>query len=168
MEKLNKYTCGEIAKSHHFLYTGDLASFSSIINDSDRNLNTVLEEFGSALDILTSSLETDFDKKCFSFKKTEQIKELYQEEVDKICDQEDRLNAVEDSLDFYIGDKSLIINLDCLLPLEEGCEQNPESYTLQQIVELFVSEVCALKDDIETYCDNLNGISGTSGTSGLP
>ena len=54
---INKYTCGEIAKSHHLYFTGTVPTFLDI-TDLERNLNTQLFGLGSEIDNILSNINT--------------------------------------------------------------------------------------------------------------
>lgn len=169
MSNLIRHTCGQLKKSKDIFYTGDLPTFLTV-ESLDRDLDTVLSGLHTTLNNIVESLDlSKIDKKCFTFDKTvDKFKDLQQEKIDKNCDQEGRLDDIEEELNFDISDKLIEINLDCILPPEEGCEQNPTSYTVQTILELFVSEVCDLKEQITDLCTPVNGTSGTSGAAGNP
>lgn len=165
MVKLNKYTCGGLGKTDDVFFTGTLPSFLSIDSALDRRLTPILEGIGNTVQSIVTDIDiSNLNTVCFSFDETVKNKELHQLEIDKICDHKTRIDDLTAGIDdIIIGNQLIEIDLDCLLPLEEGCEQNPKTYSLQTILELFISEVCILKDEIEGLCDSGNGTSGTSG-----
>lgn len=163
------YTCGQIFPSGCVIYTGDLPNFipeASI--DCEASLSVILEKFGDKVDfILTGTDLTQIDKKCFDFDPSLiTIKELEQLQIDKICEHETEISAIQTELDnLDIAGSIIQIDLGCLADEAAPCEEGEDSYTLISILTTFKNAICDLRDQITECCAN-GGNSGTSGTSG--
>jgi hypothetical protein len=167
------FTCGDIFPSGCVLFTGTIPTFvDSESIDCDIMLDDFLEKVTDKIeDILADTDLTQLDEKCFTFNpETVTIKELHQEEIDKICENETRLTELEESLlNLNIGTKTMEVDLGCLAPLAAPCEQDTNIYTLLSILLTLKSEICSLKAQLEECTGNGCGGGGncTSGTSGV-
>lgn len=167
------FTCGDIFPTGCVLVTAKLPDFFNTDDTFPCNgmLDDYLEKTGDKIDDILSDTDlTGLDPKCFSFNPSNvTIKELHQEQIDKICDNEAKVTSLESIIStFNVGNKLLEIELGCLAPLADPCEIAPDTYTLISVLLTLKSEICSLKAQLAACQQNgCTGTSGTSGTSGI-
>lgn len=167
------YTCNDIFPSGCVIFTGKIPSFIDPETiPCDPTLDEILEKVTDKVEDILDDIDlTGLDPKCFTFNPlTVKVKELEQEQIDKICENETRLTELEDALlNLNISSKLIEIDLGCLEPLASSCEEGENQYTLLAILLTLKSEICALKAQLEECAQNGCGGSGncTSGTSGV-
>ncbi|GEM_PF-2334906 len=173
----NKTFCGNIFPSGCVLFTGVVPSFINADSlDCDAMLDDVLNLTNDKLQELFDGTNlTDIDAKCFNFTPaTGTIKELHQEEIDKICDLRTRLSYLETALgDLNIGSSLITLDLKCLTPQGVPCLQGTNTYSLLSILSIFRDAICDLIENGggggtsgTSGCNCTSGTSGNSGTSG--
>lgn len=147
-----KYTCPTMWPSGCVLFTGDLPSFiDSDTFSCDGNLDELLEKYGVHIDSIAESLDlTAINKGCFTFNPTTaKVKDFIQESITKTCTLEASLTTVETTLaNLDIGNLHIEIDLESLTPIGDPCAVAPNTYTLISILNLFKSEIIAIKAQI--------------------
>lgn len=146
----SKYNCGLIVPSSCIPYTGsDLTILSNpSILPCNANINDVIFILDSNLKtIIDGNNLTNLNNRCLDFSPaTIKINELHQIEIDKICALDASLTALQDSFDtLNIGSELIQIDLQCLTPSAAACLTPPDTYTLQAVLNVIISEICALK-----------------------
>lgn len=172
------YNCGQIFPSGCIVFTGTLPNFITTESVScPPSIDEILGKYGDALDTILDSIDlTGLDKGCFDFDPdTIQVKELEQLQIDKICEHETEITALQTELtNLDISTKSITINLDCLGEDATACADESEAYTLLSILILFRNAICDLRTQVDECCtegvrsgtSGTSGVTGTSGTSG--
>lgn len=171
------FTCGDILPSGCIVYTGTYPAFMPVeYIPCDARLDFVIEKFGQTIDgILTSIDLTNLDDQgCLVFDpSTVTVAQITQDIIDKICNHETRITALEQTID--IGNSLIEIDLGCLASDAAPCEGPPNTYTIEAVLLTLINEVCNLKQIQEdcgsctsgTSGTSATGASGTSGTSGV-
>lgn len=158
MGKNSKYNCGNILASSCVPYTGAELTFLSE-NDlelfpCDANINDVIFYIDKYLKKLVDGNDfTGLDKDCFDFDPDNiDAKGLHQLEITKICTLKGQIQTLQTLFEtLNIGSEEITIDLGCLAPDAAACEITSNTYTLQNILQLFATKLC----DHETRITNL-------------
>lgn len=167
------FSCDNIFPTGCIVFTGDLPSFiDSETFPCNGSLDQYLEAVSGVVEDILDDIDlTGLDPQCFTFDPaTVTVKELHQEQIDKICDHDLRISDLEDILlNFDIGSQTVEIDLDCLSSLAEPCDTGENTYTLLSVIRTLKAEICRLRtkldECISTDCSS-NCTSGTSGVDG--
>lgn len=144
-----KFTCPDMFPSGCILYTGNLPAFlNSTTFTCDGNLDELLEKYGAKIDSIADSINlTAINKGCFTFvPATAKVKDFIQESITKTCSLETAVAALQTTVNsLNIGNMHIDIDLESLTPAGDPCAVAPHTYTLISILNLFKSEIIALK-----------------------
>ena len=149
----SKYKCGMIIPSSCVPYTGQDLTF---LNPSDplqvlpcnANMNDVILLMNNTLKTLVDGNNlTTLNVRCLSFDPaTITPVQLHQVEIDKICGLDASLTALTSQVNaLNIATMPIAINLQCLAPAASPCLIPPTTYQLIAVLNVMVSEICALK-----------------------
>lgn len=170
------YTCDNLFPTGCVVVTSQIPTWvDSETIDCDIKLDSFLEILTDKIeDILFDTDLTDLDNKCLTFDpETVTIKELHQEQIDKLCENKNRIESIENELlSLNVGEKLVEIDLDCLSSDAEPCLEDVNTYTLISILRTLKAEICLLKEKLaQCIADGSCGGNGsgncTSGTSGV-
>lgn len=147
---IKNYTCGTIIPSGCVPYTG--SDLTCLINPAtlpcDASMNDVVFQLDAAIKTLQNSNNfTTLNPLCLTFDPaTVTAVQLHQLEITNICGLQASLTALQTIVDnLNIGNELIDINLQCLTPSAAPCLVPPSSYSLLSILNVIISEVCALK-----------------------
>lgn len=153
----SKYNCGNIIPSNCVPYTGPALTIlegTDVELSCDANLDEVIGYLDTALKALMDSNDfTSLVPDCIDFDPaTVTAVELHALELDKLCELEGLITDLTTALDdFDISTELITIDLDCMAADAAPCEVPDSQYTLQSILQLFVTWIC----DHETRISNL-------------
>jgi len=146
----SKYNCGLIIPSSCVPYTGaDLMILTPQTQLAcNANINDVIGAFDNAVSgLLTSTNLTGLNPQCLSFDPaTINVSGLFQVNINKICALDASLSALQTLFnDLNIATMPIAIDLQCLAPGAAPCLTPPNTYQLQAVLNVMLSEICALK-----------------------
>lgn len=146
---MKRYSCGSIIPSECVPYTGKKIKFLTDDNqpDCDANINDIFSLQSIAIDELKKATDiSGLNKRCLDIPTGTDLKRLAQIQIDKICGLDASLNALITQFGASsIGNQLITIDLDCLKTAAAPCMTATNTYTLISILNLFRSEICAIK-----------------------
>lgn len=145
-----KYNCGLVIPSSCVPYTGtDLTFLSSpTLLSCNANINDVIGLMDTALHtLIVGNTLTGLNPRCLIFNPAVITPAgLHQVEIDKICGLDASLTTLTTQVNnLNVGSMQIAINLQCLTPAASPCLTPPNFYSLLSILNVMISEICALK-----------------------
>lgn len=145
-----KYKCGQLYPSACVPYTGkDLTLLADPTTlGCDANINDVIFQIDAAVHtLIVGDILTGLNPRCLSFNPAIITPAgLHQVEIDKICGLDASLTTLINTVNnLNIGTELIVIDLQCMTPAAAPCLTPPNSYSLLSVLNMLVSEICALK-----------------------
>lgn len=148
-----KYNCGMILPSSCIPYTGTDLTFVSSLQPSplltcDASMNDVVAAMNTSLtNLVNGNNLTVLNQRCLTFTPaTVTPAQLHQVEIDKICALDASLTTLTSVVNnLSIATMPIAINLQCLASAASPCLTPPSTYQLIAVLNVMVSEICALK-----------------------
>lgn len=145
-----KYNCGMILPSSCIPFTGsDLTCISSpTLLSCNANINDVIGLIdGVVKKLVDGDNLTTLNVRCLSFDPaTVTPVQLHQVEIDKICGIDSSLTALTEQVNaLNVGSMQIAIDLQCLASAASPCLTPPNLYPLLSVLNVMISEICALK-----------------------
>jgi hypothetical protein len=147
----SKYGCGQVLASSCIPYTGtDLTVLSSpSLLACNANINDVITVLDSSIKkLMVSNDFTGLNVLCFTSLNpaTVTAAQLHQAEITQICGLSASLTTLTNTVNsLNIGSMQIAIDLQCLTPAAAPCLTPPNLYSLLSILNVMISEICALK-----------------------
>lgn len=147
-----KFKCGSIIPSSCVPFTGKDLSF--LIEEEqiacDANMNDVVEKISDAIKDIEESIDlSEHTSSCMDFDQPLLVKEVLQEHDDKLCEVDAAIATLQGQFDgLNIANEQITIDLGCLASAASPCQVATNTYTLIAILNLFRSEICAIKAEI--------------------
>lgn len=145
-----RYSCGNIIPSQCVPYTGkDLVFLTTDEQpDCDANIDDVFSLISTAiLNIQTAINLTTLNNQCLIGVPTDvDVKGMFQIQTDKICGMDAALTALTTIVNNWnISTQLINIDLQCLSTAAAPCQVGSNTYTLISLLNLYRSEICAIK-----------------------
>jgi hypothetical protein len=145
----NKYSCASIVPSSCVVYTGSKLAFLSDDEqpECDANLDDIIDKIGDAIDTIKQAVDvTNHVAACMTLSTPKTVKSVLQNHADKICALDASIQSlVTQWAAFDIANELITIDLGCLAPAAAPCQVGTNTYTLISILNLFRTEICAIK-----------------------
>jgi hypothetical protein len=147
-----KFKCGSIIPSSCVPFTGKDLSFLTEEEQvaCDANINDVIEKISDAIKDIEESIDlSEHTSSCMEFDEPILVKDVLQEHDSKICELDAAIATLQGQLDgLNIANELVTIDLGCLASAASPCQVSTNTYTLIAILNLFRTEICAIKAEL--------------------
>jgi len=148
----HNYSCGSIIPSSCVPYTGSKLKFLSDDEqpECDDNINDVITKIGDAIDAIKKATDVaTHSMPCVTLSSAKTVSTVLQDHSDKICALNASISALAEQLaSFNAATELVTIDLGCLSAGASPCEVNTNTYTIISLLNLFKTEICAIKSNL--------------------